>query len=1473
MTLHGNVAGLPFETSSDDTSACGVGFVATRDGTASRAVLDQALRALGAMEHRGAVLADGVTGDGAGVMADIPFDLFGYRPGEVAVASFMLATPPARRDRALRVLEETFSFMGMDLFEYRAIPTDPGVLGPLALERMPELLHAFIRWPPTCRTEASFETLLYLARQKARTRLRLAGIVNEVFFVSMSPRTIVYKALTRSDDLPRFYPDLLDPSFRTRFAIVHRRFSTNTETTWDKVQPFRLVAHNGEINTIRSNRSWSYSREQALGLPPDELLTHDGISDTGTFNEMVEALRYRSSMPRIEDVLALMIPPAGEDGPYYRFWSRALEPWDGPAAIAYADGQVVGARMDRNGFRPIRWCTTAAAFYLASEAGAFQVPGEEVTARGTLRAGSGVQVDLKTGAVLFRDPSRSPENEDAVLDPHLFPLEPADPGPPRVLSKRKVWTLHKEELEDILLPMIAAGKEPIGSMGDTASLAVLSDEPRSFFDYFFQTFAQVTNPPLDYLRERRVTDLTTFLGKRPNVFAAKELVPPAPGLLLASPILSLGQLAAIRDFPGGAPHPHLTSRVIDITFPRESGVEGFRHATERIAEDALAAVRDETRILVLSDEAATHDRPPVPSLLALRAVVRELNRWGLRLEASVVVAAGDARTPHQVAALLGFGATAVSPVLALEIARHEGPERFPGTTADERERRLLDAYEQGLLKVMSKMGISVARSYTSAKLFTAVGLGADVVRRFFDEVDGRIGGLTLRRLAEKVLHDTRETEGELPDLHLLREKTRGGGGERHAMTSARTRVVHDLVEYEPGDPEGAEVYARYLEAGRAPGPVHLRHLLRLREVERPLPLDAVEPRPDITRRFGAGAMSFGAISAESQRDIIRAMRILGGRSGSGEGGENPYYFVDGTTATTKQVASARFGVTAEYLAAGEEIEIKIAQGAKPGEGGQLMSAKVGPEIARARHSVEGVDLISPPPLHDLYSIEDLKGLVHELKTVCPGKPVVVKLVSGAQIGTIAVGVVKAGADVIHVSGGDGGTGAATITSMKHAGLPWELGLAEVHQTLTARGLRDRVTVRVDGGLHTGADVAVAAALGADEFGFGKLLLVAEGCILARICEKNTCPRGIATHDEKFKRKYRGRVEHVVRMLSWIAEDLRGHLARAGLRTLAELVGRADLLQLAPEHARLVTARGLDLSSLLATAAPAAPRTRSEAPPPRPPTPLEEALDRAASPALDRGEPVVARFDIRTSDRAVPARLAGRVASRTHRLRREAQDRGLGPSFAPPPLDLRFEFRGSAGQGFGAFLEPGFDVHLIGEANDGVGKSMSGGRIAISQPPGPPCPHGQDALVGNGALYGATGGELFVGGGAGDRFAVRASGVTAVVESVGMHACGYMTGGLVAILGAASHNIGSGMTGGLLLARADVAPFVHAEYLAALPLDGPGLDLLRDLLERHRLHTGSPLAAALLADLPAVAGAFRKYVPKGLLARNGLAKAA
>jgi glutamate synthase domain-containing protein 2/glutamate synthase domain-containing protein 3 len=1176
---------------------------------------------------------------------------------------------------------------------------------------------------------------------------------------------------------------------------------------------------------------------------------------------MVEALKYRSSIPYIGDILSIMVPPAQTPGELHQLWSRAMEPWDGPAFLVFCDGTTVGARLDRNGFRPCRWSLTDDRFYLASEAGNFPVDESAVIQKGTLQAGTGVTVEIATGEVDLTDSARAVARSDVHVDARLTELETGEPQRyGELLKRQRVFRYIREDVNMVLDPMIVEGKEPIGSMGNTARPAVLSEFDQPLFHYFYQHFAQVTNPPVDYIRERVVTELTTYLGRRPNIFAPKELIPPFQGIALRSHVVSLGELAGLKKLEAVQPfRSRISASRVDVTFPRADGEQAFHDAISRLeAEVREKAARGYT-VLILSDEEASAERSALPSLLALVAASGALDSSGLRLMTSLVVCTGEVRSAHHVATLVGFGADAVCPYLALAYAREEESKEADGLSPDEREQNLVRAFETGLRRVMAKMGISVARSYQGSRLFSCIGLGKEVTDQFFPTLESPTGGISLSEIARTVI-DNGELESDsnrLPHTYLYKEHPRGKEGEKHSMTVAQSKLLHTLVRSEDEE-EKAGLYQEYLALTEGTYPTSVRHLLRTKTVSNSLPLDDVQPVEEILKLFGSGAMSFGAISDESQRDIIVAMNRIGGRSNSGEGGENPFYWSEGIHASTKQVASGRFGVTGRYLISGDEVQIKMAQGAKPGEGGQLMRAKVDEHIAKARHASPGIDLISPPPMHDIYSIEDLKGLIHELKQFHPDAKVNVKLVAGANVGTIAVGVAKAGADSIHISGGDGGTGAAALSSMKHAGLPWELGLVEANQALIENGLREAVQLRVDGGISTGLDVVLGAVLGANEFDFGKLLLVAEGCIMARVCEKNTCPTGIATHAERFKKKYKGTAEHVVELLTWVAKDVRSHLSKMGVATLSDLYGRVDLLEYHQGLEEFRKSRGVDCEGLLVSFSRG--DSGSESPFAESVSPLNASVREIARPALEDGKPVDAEFAIGVTDRAVPATLSGAIARLKHQVHMQ-QFGGEDAGGASERGTISLTFRGSAGQGFGVLLQEGVSVRLEGEANDSVCKTMSGGEMVIVPPE--ECSYApQDSMIiGNCALYGATGGRLYVKGRAGDRFAVRNSGSVAVVEGAGLHACEYMTSGTVIILGQTGYNLGAGMTGGVLYLVDANEENIHHEYLVQDSISDADEAEVLPILKDYFAKTGSINTVGALTVDKINRARLSKWVPR------------
>ncbi|MDX2304047.1 MAG: glutamate synthase large subunit [Microscillaceae bacterium] len=1455
----------------EEKSACGVGFVASRKSQFTNEIVQKALFALRCEEHRGACGADLVTADGSGLMTDIPFKMLGHKRREIAVAFLFAPTQPEVRRAVLDVFEYTFDFLGLKLLAYREVPTDDSVLGKDAFARKPYLLQAIIQRPEHCQTDGAFDKLLYTGKQITRTKLRQRALP-DLFFASLSATTIVYKGLTRSFDLDRFYLDLQNPEYKSRFAMFHRRFSTNTTTTWDRAQPFRLIGHNGEFNTITGNRSWAVSREKSMGLYKGELLTESGVSDSGSFNEMVEALLHRSSIPYIDEILAILMPPANHDNDFYNFWGRAMEPWDGPALITYSDGENIGARLDRNGFRPCRWAMTEDFFYLSSEAGSFDLDESHIISKGALKAGSGVRLSLKSGNVYFVDPSRSRYNFDAKFDNRTLKLNfiQTQNQDSQHLDKKYLFSYTEEDISKILIPMIETGKEAIGSMGDTARLAVLSSEPRSFFDYFCHNFAQVTNPPLDYLREKMITDLRTYLGRRPNIFAKKELIPPQLAYELPSPVLSLGQIEFIEKLIGDQnSQDRIIVRKFDITFKREFGTVGFKARLQELEQQVKDAVNRGTSIVILTDENADFDHPAIPCLLALRIVVTSLRDSGTRLKFSMVVKSAEIRTTHQLATTIGMGAAAICPYLALEIARYHPDKNLDKLNADQKEQNLIKAYEGGLLKIMSKMGISVVRSYQSSQLFTSIGISGELIAHYFDGVCAKLSGIGIDEIVQDVLLKTEQAvqtleKEKLVNTYQYKEHARGTEGEKHSMTAARSKIIHKLVREKGFALDDLALFEEYLALGHEDEPVTVRHLFQLKKAEKHIALEAVENREKILRRFGSGAMSFGAISAEAQRDIFYAMKEIGGRSNSGEGGENPYYYTEGITAYSKQVASARFGVNALYLISGQEIQIKVAQGAKPGEGGQLMGVKVGEDIAKARNSLTHVDLISPPPLHDIYSIEDLRQLIYELKQLHPGVKVNVKLVAGAGIGTIAAGVAKAGADIIHISGGEGGTGAATLSSMKHAGLPWELGLIEVHQTLLENNLRNMVTLRTDGGLHSGKEIVTAALLGAEEYDFGKLLLIAQGCIMARICEKNTCPTGIATHDPRFKAKYKGTKDHIVAIMHYLAEDVRKQLQYLGFSSLDEIIGRTDLLEANAKHQDIIRTKKLNLGFVLDQSYPYNPQENIDNPFSEITNTLNQTIIGDSQQALNANKDISLKYAIHATDRAIPATLCGAIAKKEDQKFSQKFRQGENPTAEAYSGKIQLEFTGSAGQSFCAYLTDTMEVRLYGEANDSVCKTMSGGKVVIRPNLQATFKAHENVIIGNVALYGATGGTLYVNGMAADRFAVRNSGALAVVEGVGLHACEYMTKGKVVILGETSYNIGGGMTGGEVIVLGNQDSNINKEYLALHKLEMEEYQDLKALLEDYYQETESRNAQQILDNWEKTLHYFSRYAPVGLL---------
>ncbi len=1476
LRAQGDEAGL--YRSAYEHDACGVGFVADVSGKVGRRALVAALRALDHLAHRGAIGADARTSDGAGMLTQVPnrflcsvIPALAGRPtpalGDLAVGVMFTNGDAAATARIRALIAAALAARDITLLGWREVPIRPELLGDDARATLPQIAQVVVERPASVEV-AEFERLLTLARRAAERATLAEGL--DLYFASFSARTVVYKGLLAGSDLASFYPDLADERFETALALFHQRYSTNTAPTWTLSQPFRLLAHNGEINTVQGNRHWVAAREQTLrgagwGDRVAELtpIIQAGGSDSASLDNMLEVLTRAGHSP--VEALAILVGEGWEGRDdldparraFYEYHAPLMEPWDGPAGLALTDGMVVGAALDRNGLRPARYrLTSDGLLVVASEVGVLEPAGDEVAIveeSGRLGPGQMIAVDLSTGRVLRHDDiigelaARHPYAE-WVAARHLHAAAEA---PLPVFGNEDLTALQRrhgysfEDLRFVLSPMAAEGHEALWSMGDDAPLAILSDKPRALADYFRQRFAQVTNPPIDPIRERAVMALDMYLGPRSGLLAAG----PAPGRLvhLKSPIL---------DGPRGWGVPTAT---LGAYFAASGSGDDLAAGLARLQDEALQAVAGGATILVISDH--PENLPPatlrIPSLLAVAAVHQALIRGGQRLATEIVAEAGDVWSTHHIATLIAYGAAAVHPWLALASARALSEET--GTvTSEEATRRYVAAIDEGLLKLMSKMGISTVRSYHGSGLFESLGLSRELIADYFPGTPAPLSGIGLAEIAEDLVERERaaaEADAALAASGKIVALTDHGfiryrrDGERHAFTPQIAKSLQKLADA-PSEQFG-DMAARYAEltATNPDEPLSLRDLLALTSTNDPLPLDVVEPATTIVKRFIATAMSLGALGPEAFTTLAAGMDKMGARSNSGEGGEDPdwYDVKPGELqrhSKIKQVASARFGVTADYLIHAEELEIKMAQGSKPGEGGQIPGSKVTPFIAKLRHAVPGTPLISPPPHHDIYSIEDLAQLIYDLRAVNPQAKIGVKLVATGGVGTIAAGVAKAGADYVLVSGHNGGTGASPLSSIKGAGLPWELGLAEAQQTLIRSGLRDRVRLRTDGGLRTARDVVIAAALGAEEYGFGTTALIAIGCDMARQCHLNTCPAGIATQREDLRAKFTGTVEGVVQYFTWLAEEVRLVLASLGLATLEEAIGRVDLLTPVERSGRLAL---LDFAPLLAPP-PAGKPTRFDPTWQRGKhhTPLADYLLDRADLALRGIGAMKIPASIRNRDRASGGELAGEMARR-----RAAVAQGGTP---PAPIDVRLT--GSAGQSFGAFCVDGLALRLRGEANDYVGKGMSGGLIVVQPTPGfatAEAPLGtRPVLIGNTVLYGATGGELFVGGAAGERFAVRNSGATAVIEGVGDHGCEYMTGGTVLVLGTTGRNFAAGMTAGRAFVLDEEGTFRDrcnrdTVLLARVARDSEEASMIKELLERHVELTGSARAKAILAE--------------------------
>ena len=1495
----------------NEHDACGVGFVAHIKGVKRHDLIRDGLRILEAMEHRGAVGADPLAGDGAGILIQIP-DAFLRAvmaekgtvlppAGDYGVGMVFLPRSVHARDACEGLIERLVTVEGLRLLAWRDVPVNRSGLGESVKAVEPKIRQVFIGRGEGSAGGDAFERKLFVIRKQISLAVRELQVdgSEELYLPSMSSRTIVYKGMLLARQVGEYYRDLSDPRAVTALALVHQRFSTNTFPSWRLAHPYRMIAHNGEINTLRGNLNWMVARRQSMKSPVlgDDLeklfpLIAEGQSDTASFDNALELL-VAAGYP-MAHAMMMMIPEAWAGNPlmdeerraFYEYHAALMEPWDGPAAIAFTDGRQIGATLDRNGLRPARYLVTDDDLVvMASEEGVLDIPARKIVKKWRLQPGKMFLIDLEQGRIIddaeLKSELASAKPYKEWLARSQFVLEdlpaqalPQRQAPTSLLDRQQAFGYTQEDLKFFLGPMGEQADDPIGSMGTDTPLAVLSRHARLLYNYFKQNFAQVTNPPIDPIREELVTSLVSLIGPRPNLLGLE-----AEGglwrLEVRQPILTdedLEKIRRIQDLVGDA----FRTATLDMCYPASEGAAGMKAALARLCTEAERAIADGANILILTDRSMSAERIAIPALLATSAVHHQLIRTGLRTEAGLVVETGEAREVHHMCLLAGYGAEAINPYLAFETLDALAADMPAAVTPEKARKNYVKALNKGLLKVMSKMGISTYQSYCGAQIFDAVGLSSGFVRKYFTGTNSVIEGAGLAEIAAETVQRHRLAFGDAP---IYRHALDVGGdyafrlrGEDHVWTP---ETIGSLQHATRGNSFASFKEFSRLVNDQTERMTVLRGLFDLKPADKPVPLDEVEPASEIVKRFATGAMSFGSISREAHTTLAIAMNRIGGKSNTGEGGEEPDRFKpmangDSMRSAIKQVASGRFGVTAEYLANADDIQIKMAQGAKPGEGGQLPGHKVDANIARVRHSTPGVGLISPPPHHDIYSIEDLAQLIHELKNVNPAARVSVKLVSEFGVGTVAAGVSKARADHVTISGYEGGTGASPLTSLTHAGSPWEIGLAETHQTLVLNRLRGRIAVQVDGGIRTGRDVVVGALLGADEFGFATAPLIVSGCIMMRKCHLNTCPVGIATQDPELRRRFTGRPEHVINYFFFIAEEVREIMASMGFRTLNEMIGRSDRINVrrAVDHWK---AKGLDFSRLLHRPEAAAGTAvfNSE----RQNHGLDKALDlvliEKAGPALDEGKPVRIEIEVRNFNRTVGAMLSGQVA-------KKYGHKGL------PEDSISIAARGIGGQSFGAFLAAGISLHLVGAANDYVGKGLSGGRVVVYPSPESPFVAAENIVVGNTVLYGAIAGEAYFAGVAGERFAVRNSGAAAVVEGVGDHGCEYMTGGIVAVLGETGRNFAAGMSGGIayvldesgLFARRCNRAMVELESIGAEPAiaggNGAGgvagdllshdAERLHSMIEKHLHYTNSARARHILAHWESYLPKFVKVVP-------------
>ena len=1480
-----------------------MGFVASVRGEKSHSIVLKGLEVLVNLTHRGACGCDPETGDGAGILIQIPHKFFAREceqlgfalPDARRYAAGMVFLPVEKHPRLQceGILERIVQEEGLSVLGWRDTPVEGDAIGRVARVSQPYIQQIFVGCPDSL-DEDAFERKLYVVRKRAESEIFHSDIeAKSMFYVpSLSCRTIVYKGLLLAPQIANFYAELSDPDVESALCLVHQRFSTNTFPSWQLAHPYRYAAHNGEINTLKGNVNWMHARQSILrsDVIGDDLkkvfpIIAPGGSDSASFDNAVEFLVHAGrSLPH---VMAMLIPEAWAGNPhmksekraFYEYHASLMEPWDGPAAIAFTDGRVIGATLDRNGLRPGRYVVTNDDLVvLASEAGVLNIAPEDVKKKGRLQPGKMFLVDTAAGRIVSDREikqslaSRQPyadwiaENQ-ITLDQLPEPSRVQGPDHETILSRQRAFGYTDEDLRMILEPMAVKGEEPIGSMGTDTPLACLSDRPQLLFNYFKQLFAQVTNPPIDPIREEMVMSLTSYIGTERNIL--EETPRNCHTLKLPQPVLTNRDLEKLRRVSQG----DLLATTLPMAFRAGEGETGLRRALEGLCRRASLAVKSGYTLLILSDRGLDEQYAPIPSLLALAAVHNLLVREETRTQVALIIESGEPREVMHFALLIGYGASAINPYLAIETledlaARGYLPDGISGTTA---VRNFTKAINKGLLKTFSKMGISTLQSYRGAQVFEAIGLSKSLVDSYFAGTVSRIGGVGLDVIAREV--EMRHEYAYRPVSQSEAELSSGGdyhyrvGGEYHLLNPLTISKLQHAVRQ--GSPQTFQEYTDLVDK-QSRELCTLRGLMEIKKSAKPVPIDEVEPAKEIVKRFATGAMSFGSISKEAHETLAIAMNRIGGKSNTGEGGEDERRFRpdengDLRRSAVKQVASARFGVTANYLVNADELQIKMAQGAKPGEGGQLPGHKVDEVIAKLRHSIPGVGLISPPPHHDIYTIEDLSQLIYDLKNVNPQARISVKLVAEVGVGTVAAGVAKAHADVVLISGDSGGTGASPLSSIKHAGIPWELGLAETQQVLLLNDLRSRIRVQTDGKLQTGRDVVIAALLGAEEFGFATTPLITMGCVMMRKCHLNTCSVGIATQDPVLRKRFQGQPEHVINFFFFLAEQVRGYMAAMGFRKFDEMIGRVDMLNTRPaaEHWK---ASGLDFSSILY--APPVPGRVARRCTKAQDHGLDQALDhqliKKAKATLESKKPLSMTLPIRNVHRTVGAMLSGEVA-------RRYGSEGL------PDDTIKLHFQGSAGQSFGAFLAKGITLELEGDANDYVGKGLSGGRIVVYPPRLSPFLPEENIIIGNVVLYGATSGEAYFSGVAGERFAVRNSGATAVVEGVGDHGCEYMTNGLVLVLGSCGRNFAAGMSGGLAYVFDDKGDFTFKRCNSASVdlepvIEDEDVKLVRSLVLKHAALTASPRARWILQNWSSLLPKFVKVFPHEYKRTLGVARA-